>query len=159
MRRNPSQRQTAASTGRGRSLRHDGRTLRCVVVPPEEGDSVWSAILEDPTSGILCQLTGWIATFPKGLGPRLGLRNHLRLVRARTLRSLSGRGYAQRLLREACRVFDLPVEPESMWDAIERYPRWDWLESNRGALSAEALLSPIPASEGTPSRRRRGTRG
>lgn len=129
------------------------------MVRPEQGDSVWSAMLEDPKSGMLCQLTGWIASFPKGLGPRLGLRDHLRLMRSRTARSVTGRGYARRLLREACRAFALPVEPESMWEAIERYPRWDWLESNRGALSAEALLAPIPASEGSPSRRRRGTGG
>lgn len=145
--------------GRTCTLRHDDREITCVVDVPRDGDSVWTARLHDDGDRVLCELTGWVAAVPNGLGVRLGLRDHLRLMSAETERGLVGRGYARRLLEEATRVLALPIEPESMWEVIEQYPEWDWLEANRGALSAEALLSPIPTPSAPRRHRRRGAEG
>lgn len=122
-----------------------GQTFRARICGPLKGDVVWQARLAASPAFVVCELVGWVTLFPRGLGHRLGFRNHLRLIRARIAPQSLVRGHGRWLLHRVSEVLSLPVEPTSMWDVVERYPSWDWLEQNRGALSPEELLTDGPS--------------
>lgn len=80
----------------------------------------------------------------------MGLPDHLRLMRSRTSRAYAGRGYARRLLSAVVEELSLPVEPVSMYEVVERYGQWEWLDGNHGTLSPYALLGHPPPDEALP---------
>ena len=131
-------------------LRHDGRFLVAEVSAGDDGDSMWTATLSDSEQGTaVCRMIGWIARMPAAIAARLGWQNHLRVMSTQTPRKLLGRGYAHCLLEFVSHSLSLPVEPPATWAAIERYSRWEWLDRNRGTLTAEQLLLSVPAGDRT----------